>query len=122
RQEKSDWGITYEKTESVVPAYSGLIYVDQDTHEVLRVTLEAQNIPPAFPVQEATTTLDYDYVDISGQRYLLPLKFEMRMRQGKLLIKNEVEFRLYRKFQTETLIKFDTPEPLPEEMLTEQQP
>ncbi|MCP5109288.1 MAG: hypothetical protein GY953_00475, partial [bacterium] len=62
RQEKSDWGITYEKTESVVPAYSGLIYVDQDTHEVLRVTLEAQNIPPAFPVQEAETTLDYAYV------------------------------------------------------------
>ena len=122
RQDKSEWAISYERKMSVVPAYRGLIYVDRDTLMVLRITLQAQNIPPSFPIQEARTVLDYDYVDISGRDFMLPLKFEMRMRQGRLLVKNEVEFRLYRKFGAEAIITFDTPEPLPEEMTTEQPP
>jgi hypothetical protein len=31
------------------------------------------------------------------------------------MIKNDVEFRMYRKFGADTSIKFDTPDPLPEE-------
>lgn len=119
-KERSKWTISYERRLHTVPAYRGLIYVDRDTLQVLRVTLEAVDIDPSFPVQEAHTTLDYDYVDISGQQYLLPLRFVMRMREGKLLVKNEVEFRNYRKFTADTVIKFETPEPLPEEMLREQ--
>jgi hypothetical protein len=38
----------------------------------------------------------------------------MRMRSGKFLSKNEVEFRMYRKFGAEAIIVRD-PEPLPEE-------
>jgi len=33
----------------------------------------------------------------------------MRMRSGKFLSKNEVEFRMYRKFGAEAIIKFETP-------------
>lgn len=46
----------------------------------------------------------------------------MRMRQGKILVKNDVEFRLYRKFSAETQISFDTPDPLPESKTKEQPP
>ena len=86
----------------------------------IRITLEAVNIEPSFPIQEAGTVLDYDFADISGQQYLLPLKFEMRMRTGRDLTKNDVEFRLYRKFEADAVIKFDALDPLPEEMTTEE--
>ena len=122
RREKSEWSVSYERKQSVVPAYSGLIYVDRDTLMILRITIQTQDIPPSFPIQEAGTVLDYDYVDISERDYMLPLKYEMRMRQGRILTKNETEFRLYRKFGAETVLSFDTPEPLPDEMTTEQPP
>ena len=37
-------------------------------------------------------------------------------------MKNDVEFRMYRKFGADTSIKFDTPEPLPEEKVKAGQP
>jgi hypothetical protein len=40
--------------------------------------------------------LDYDLASIGAQEFMLPLKAQVRMRQGKLLAKNDVEFRLYR--------------------------
>ena len=46
----------------------------------MRITIEARNMPPAFPVQAAMTTLDYDYQTISGTPYVLPLKAQVRMR------------------------------------------
>ena len=42
------------------------------------------------------------------------------MRAGKFLSKNEVEFRMYRKFGAEAIIKFETPEPLPPDKINEQ--
>jgi hypothetical protein len=48
---------------------------------------------------------------------MLPLKAVVRMRHDRYLTKNEIEFRLYRKFSAEAEIKFDTitPDPLPED-------
>lgn len=120
---RSRWNIVYEKTISITPAYHGLVYVDRDNHSVMRLTLAAEGIPPSFPVQEANTTLDYDSTEISGLKFILPLKAVVRMRSGKFLSKNEVEFRMYRKFTADTVITFDTvPEPLPEDQTTEQPP
>jgi len=65
-----------------------------------------------------SSRLDYDHIEISGQRFLLPLKGRVGMRSGKVLSRNDVEFRLYRKFSTESTISFgdiDDLEPLAEE-------
>jgi len=121
-QPRSKWHISYQKTLEIVPAYRGLVYVDQDTLAVVRITLEAVGIPPDFPIQQASTVLDYDFVDIAGRQYWLPLRAVVRMREGKLLVRNEVEFRLYRKFAAEATITYETPEPLPEEKTKEQPP
>ena len=79
-----------------------------------RIRLEASGLPPSFPVQQASVELDYDMVKISDSEFMLPLKHTMRMREGKFLVKNDVEFRMYRKFGADTSITFDTPAPLPE--------
>ena len=118
-QETSQWSIVYEKTHAIKPAYRGLIYVDKQTLAIMRITLEADNLPFSFPVQQAMTTLDYEFQSISGTDYVLPLKAVMRMRAGKLLVKNEVEFRNYNRFGAEATITF-TPEPLSDEQLKEQ--
>jgi hypothetical protein len=115
-QSRSQWGIDYEHTNHIVPAYSGRVLIDKDTHVVLRVTLNADDIPPTFPVKEATTILDYDYVDLSGHQFLLPLKSETLMSADGILSRNVTEFRLYRKYSTESEIKYDiTPDALPDE-------
>jgi hypothetical protein len=64
--------------------------------------------------------LDYDLASIGAQEFMLPLKAQVRMRQGKLLAKNDVEFRLYRKFTAEAEIKYDTPDALPDDKTKEQ--
>ncbi|MBI4875624.1 MAG: hypothetical protein HY822_13405 [Acidobacteria bacterium] len=121
-QSRSKWHVSYERRLDIVPGYRGLVYVDRDTLAVMRITLEAENIPATFPVQQAATTLDYDFTEIGGQQFILPLRAVVRMRASKFLSKNEVEFRMYRKFGAEATIKFETPEPLPDEKINEQPP
>ncbi|MBM3786893.1 MAG: hypothetical protein FJW30_21250 [Acidobacteria bacterium] len=120
-QPNSKWTVSYQNTDHVTPGYRGAVFVDRDSSVVMRISLEA-DLPPSFPIQNASTMLDYDFIDISGSQFMLPLRAEVRMRSGKELVKNEVEFRLYRKFGTDTSIKFDTPDPLPEDATKEQPP
>ncbi len=124
-QSHSQWHITYENRIDIVPAYRGLIYVNTNTHEVTRVTLEAVNLPPEFPVKMARTILDYDYQDISGRRFLLPLKARTDMSDSEFFSRNDTEFRNYRKYQVESELKFDTdvaPPPLPDDKTKETPP
>jgi hypothetical protein len=113
-QARSQWHITYDKLD-IVPAYHGLVYVDEKSHEVVRVTLEAQNIPAEFPVKSVQTVLDYDYTYISGHTFLLPIKDETLSRADDYLSKVDTEFHNYRKYSAESELKFDTdtPDPLP---------
>ena len=119
-QATSKWSIVYQHRDHITPGYRGFIYVDRDIPMILRVSLEAENVPPSFPVQEASNMLDYDFQDIAGQEFLLPLRAEMRMREGRYLIKNIVEFRNYRKFGAEATITFDTPGELPDAKVKEE--
>jgi hypothetical protein len=87
---------------------------------VVRITSVAE-LAPTFPIQQAQDTLDYDLATISGHEYLLPLRAVVQMREGKYLSKNEVEFRLYRKFTAGVTITF-TPDALPDDQTKEQPP
>lgn len=120
-QARSQWHVSTED-QSIVVAYRGLIYVDQDTRQVLRVTLEADDIMPGFPVKHASDILDYDYQELGGQQFLLPFKGEVRIDNGQVLTRNENEFRMYNKFSSQSEIKYDTdtPAPIPEDQTKEQ--
>jgi hypothetical protein len=121
-QGRSQWHIDYDRKEDIITAYRGLVYVDQETRQVLRVSLQAIDIPASFPVHQAETTLDYDYQSLGEQEFLLPLKGEVRMAGTDVLSKNDNEFRLYHKYSADSAIKFDTdtPAPLPDEQTKEQ--
>ena len=122
QQPESKWTVEYERKDRITPGYHGLIYVDAENGVVARITLEADGIPPGFPIQQAGNTLDYDSATIGDRDYMLPLRAVMRLREGRALFKNEVEFRIYRKFSAEATINFETPEPLPADKTTEQPP
>lgn len=120
RQHNSKWKIFYDRSVEATPGYSGLIFVDTDYKIVSRVVMNSEDLAPSFPVQMARTQLDYEFTDIAGQAYLLPLRSELRMRAGKQLLKNEVEFRTYRRYGADVQIKFDvTPEALDSSQLQE---
>jgi hypothetical protein len=105
--ERSRYHITYEKDRDIITAYHGWFDVDPASHVVLRIAVVAENIPPDFPVKSASDILDYDYQDLSGQTFLLPLKAEIQMSEGDFLTKNNKEFKIYRKYSADALIKYD---------------
>jgi len=117
---KGDFSIGYEGRGTVRTPYRGLLYVDRDQRTISRMTQEAYDIPVSFPIQQVLKVLDYDLVEISGSKFLLPLKSVVRAREAKMLTKNEVEFRMYRKFGADTAITFDVPEELPEDARKEE--
>jgi hypothetical protein len=120
-QEFSKYSIYHvESRRQVISGYHGLIYADRDTKSVMRIMVECDTIPPDFPIQKVSLDLNYDLTKIGDQEFLLPLKSELHSRQGKFLNWNETEFRLYRKFGTESEIKYDLVDPLPDDQLKEQ--
>jgi hypothetical protein len=98
--------LTYHNEQSVTPGYHGEIFVQKGANVILRITLEPE--PPAsFPMQNVHQVLDYSFIDISGQKFLLPLFSEVIMRADGIGTRNEIEFRGYRKYSADTSIKFD---------------
>jgi hypothetical protein len=89
----------------------GLVYIDRETRDVLRVDSEADSLPATFPVVGATRTLDYGPVEVGGLNFLLPLRADVRMiaRSKYPPTRNQVEFTGYRKFTGESAISFGDP-------------
>lgn len=65
--------------------------------------------------------LDYDYQDLSGHTFLLPLKSQVLMQGPDSIVRLDQEFRVYRKYSAESDVKFDTEPlaPLPEDKTKE---
>ncbi len=102
----------------VVVAYHGLVFADRDTHQVLRITTEAES-PREFPLRNVTKELDYGPVTIAGEHYLVPLHGHMEMRTSsdfmrygraggnspEVTLRNDTDFRNYRKYGVEATLK-----------------
>jgi hypothetical protein len=120
-QETSKYTIYADSVKrQILVGYHGLVYADRETKMVMRITMQADDIPVDFPVQEVALDLNYDYTTIAGEKFLLPMKSELHSKEGRFLTKNESEFRMYNKYGTESQIKFDVPDALPEDQTTEQ--
>jgi hypothetical protein len=119
--DSSQYRIVVDNNLGVIVGYTGVVEVDPQSHEVMRVTTEAENIPADFPVRKATDVLDYDYQELSGHKFLLPLKAQVLMQGPDSLQRLDEEFRLYRKYAAESDIKFDSEPiaPLPEDKTKE---
>lgn len=106
-QGHSKYSIDYDRKQRVVTAYKGLIYVDKSSRVITRLTAEAVNIPPDFPVRAAASRVDYDTETIGTRDFIVPIAAEMNIRDGETAFRNKIEFRSYRVFGADTNIKYD---------------
>ena len=121
QQEFSKYHVEADDKLSIVPAYRGLVYIDEDTKAVVKIVMTPYDMPSTFPIHDITSSLDYDLETIGDMQYMLPLKSVLTSKRDRQMTKNDIEFRLYRKFGTESTIKFETPDPLPEDQTKENQ-
>ena len=102
----SDYSIDYNGEQRIITAYKGLLYADPYTGVIYRIKFEAVDIPATFPVQSADEILDYNETDISGNKYICPERAQVFLRAGREKTRNDIVFRLYKKFGTESVITY----------------
>ncbi len=99
----------------------GRVWIDRETNRVLRFEQIATEIQPDFPIRAASTLIDYDWVKIGENKYLLPTNSEILLtslnRQMTVQSRNEIRFRGYQKFSAELKVidEIDGDDDLPPE-------
>jgi len=105
---------------SISVGYHGFLWADRETAAILRIKFDCDDIPTDFPIQSVSLDLIYDFVEIAGQRYALPLLFDIKSAQGRSVSWNQARFANYRKFSADTNIIFDAPDTPPEKPVKKQ--
>jgi hypothetical protein len=104
---------------STVTGMRGKMWIDRETGRVLRVESAATDIPEEFPVRAASRAIDYDWVTISDEKYLLPSLSDVRLtsRYGREMYetRNVIRFKDYQKYGSEVKILDDDESPATEE-------
>jgi hypothetical protein len=95
------------KDHRIAVALRGLVYIDRETYETVRITTEAVDIPANFPIRESRSAVDYGSAKVGEQVYFLPRRSDLAMVSGGVLHRNVLEFGDYRKFSSAATITFD---------------
>jgi hypothetical protein len=106
---RSSWKI-WVPGQYVVPTYKGSVWIDKQTGEVLRIEMQAKEVPEAFPEISVETAVDYDTISLgTADKFLLPVHAEALScwRNSNECQRNVIEFRNYHKFEGESVIKFE---------------
>jgi hypothetical protein len=102
---KSNFMLTYGGRREP-SAYTGRVFIDEETGMVRRLTIQGVGLPKEFGLQSPALSLDYGMVKIGKDDYLLPLRSVLQLRHAKAFVRNETVFRSYRRFEAESEIKF----------------
>ncbi|HLM61939.1 MAG TPA: hypothetical protein VK308_14130 [Pyrinomonadaceae bacterium] len=104
--------------DTAITGIKGRVWIDRENFRVLRVESTATEIPEGFRVRAANRTIDYDWVTIADQRFLLPLLSDVRLtsREDRQMFetRNVIRFKDYQKYGSEVKILDDDQE-VPEE-------
>lgn len=105
-------------TNSTITGMKGRIWIDASSGRVIRVESEATDIPVDFPIRTARRNIDYDWVSIADEKYLLPMlsdvRLTMRERMAVFETRNLIRFKDYQKYGSEVKILDDDIKPEPE--------
>ena len=93
----------FKHGQQVTAGFSGLVYVERETHRVLRITFL-----PVGTLATLNSELDYGFADIAGQSFLLPLHAEavVHLKDGTQY-RNVTDYSNYRKFSSKATLKFE---------------
>jgi hypothetical protein len=95
--------------ESYNTAYSGAIWIDEQTGQALRIEMSPVGLPPWFALDSIQEITDFDFVKIGDSSYVLPTRSVSMtcQRSGPICLKNDTVFQHYDKFGSNTSISFD---------------
>jgi hypothetical protein len=105
-----------------VVAYHGQIFADPATGIVWRITNVADDIPEEVKTRSISTTVHYGQVTIASNAYVLPVHATVLLNTGSSNIRNEMEFKNYRKFGADSTIIYSNPNPSAESEPRNQSP
>jgi len=96
------------RTHAYTTGMRGSLYIDPESARMLRFSNGDDGLPSNSPVRSAHSVLDYDYAEISGERFLLPKRVDIRavFREGHRF-RNVMRFEDYRKFTSDASITFE---------------
>jgi hypothetical protein len=106
---RSNWKI-WVPGQYIVPTYRGSVWIDKQTAQVLRIEMQAKEVPELFPEISVETAVDYETISLgSAEKFLLPVHAEALScwRGSNQCQRNVIEFRNYHKFTGESVIKFN---------------
>jgi hypothetical protein len=109
QQRNSDWDIHAPDGAVATPAYTGTVWIDKTTFNVMRIEEQSGPLPDSFPFDKAESVVAYGFVNIDGKTYPLPVQSEILtcQRGSSICTKNEIRFQNYRKFGADSSITFD---------------
>lgn len=97
----------------------GRIWIDRENFRVLRIESDFTDIPANFPCPSAKRKIDYEWITINDEKYLLPISSDIRItyREKNRLFetRNVIRFREYQKFGTEVKVIEEDDVPVEEE-------
>jgi hypothetical protein len=96
------------ETQVAYPSYRGSLKVNAKTGDVVHAELEAIDVPKGFPLDRAERSVDYGLVQIGTERYLLPATgyWFGCYRNTYLCFMNRMDFRDYRRFSSDSVVRF----------------
>jgi len=92
-----------EKKEQRV-AYRGAVFIEPNSGSILRISWQAVDVPPAFPMHSSETVVDYRSVEIGGGSWLCPVRSVTISGGGRFVSLNRVEFTDYHRFGSDARI------------------
>lgn len=109
-----------EKNQTAQVGSRGRVWLDREQYRVLRFEQIATQIPRDFPIREASSTIDYDWVKINERPYLLPSHAEIlitSLYKDRQLVqsRNDIRFRGYQKYGADVKIYDDVDDEVPVE-------
>lgn len=95
--------------------YAGSIWADPETFDLVRIEMEAQEIPPYLEIASTSSWVDYQSLEVDGETFLLPHRAQMvtRLRSGAES-RNRIEFSNCREFGASSEISFVPEDPVQE--------
>ena len=107
-REHSHWRIMVA-SQLITPPYTGSVWVDKETHRVLRIEMQATHMPDAFPIDKVEMATDYEFVRFAERQYLVPVHAESLgcQRDTSSCSREAIDFRNYHRYAGESSITFE---------------
>jgi hypothetical protein len=97
--DNSDFMVAGMGKDLITSGFRGQVYIDSASHDICRVTLTTDNLPSGFSIRSSSITVDYGYIAIGSQRYLVPVAEETRTIKGDhTTTMSQIEFRDYKPY------------------------